>query len=389
MEKLVTSQFKLGIIGGGQLGKMLSLAASNWDVKTYILDPDDQCPAAPCSTQVVVGDPQNFDDVYRFGQQVDMVTYELEAINTEALKRLKKEGTPVLPEPDTLEIIQDKGLQKRFFSDHEIPSSAYSLFNDKAEILSALDRGDLAFPFVQKLRRGGYDGRGVSLIRSQAELEHLFDAPSVVEDLVAIDKEISVIAARNQQGEVKCFPVAEMEFNEQANLVELLICPSPIGNDIHQRAEAIAFQVIESLEMTGLLAIEMFLDTSGRLWVNEVAPRPHNSGHHTIESVVTSQYEQLLRSIFGFPLGSTRIKMPSAMINLLGEPNIEGPVKYEGLSQCMSEEGVKIHLYGKKITRPFRKMGHITILAQTIEEARAKAKTVQQHLKVTSWKSQS
>ncbi len=387
MEKLVTSQFKLGIIAGGQLGKMLSLAASNWDVKTYILDKDLHCPAAPCSTEVIVGDPLNFDDVYQFGQQVDMVTYELEAINTDALKKLVLEGHPVLPEPEALEVIQDKGLQKSFFSDHDIPTSSYTLFTNKTEIEEAINAGSLSFPFVQKLRTGGYDGRGVSIIKSQADFEKIFDAPSVVEDLVPIQSEISVIAARNPQGEVKCFPVAEMEFNEQANLVELLVCPSRIDSDIQNEAATIASHVIDSLKLTGLLAIEMFVDASNKLWVNEVAPRPHNSGHHTIESIVTSQYEQLLRAIFGFPLGSTHIKMPSAMINLLGEPGVEGPVKYEGLSQCMEEEGVKVHLYGKKTTKPFRKMGHITILAPTLEEAKAKAQTVKSKLKVTSWKS--
>ena len=387
MGKLVTSQFKLGIIAGGQLGKMLSLAASNWDVKTYILDKDLHCPAAPCSTEVIAGDPLNFDDVYQFGQRVDMVTYELEAINTDALKKLVLEGRPVLPEPEALEVIQDKGLQKSFFSDHDIPTSNYTLFSNKTEIEAAITAGSLSFPFVQKLRKGGYDGRGVSIISSQADLERIFDAPSIVEDPVPIQSEISVIAARNPHGEVKCFPVAEMEFNEQANLVELLVCPSTIDSNIQDEAVAIASHLIDSLKLTGLLAIEMFLDTSNKLWVNEVAPRPHNSGHHTIESIVTSQYEQLLRAIFGFPLGSTHIKMPSAMINLLGEPGVEGPVKYEGLSQCMEEEGVKVHLYGKKTTKPFRKMGHITILAPTLEEAKAKAKSVKSKLKVTSWKS--
>ena len=387
MEKLVTSEFKLGIIAGGQLGKMLSLAASNWDVKTYILDKDLHCPAAPCSTEVFAGDPLNFDDVYQFGQRVDMVTYELEAINTDALKKLVLEGRPVLPEPEALEVIQDKGLQKSFFSDHDIPTSSYTLFSNKNEIEAAITAGSLSFPFVQKLRKGGYDGRGVSIISSQTDLERIFDAPSIVEDLVPIQSEISVIAARNPLGEVKCFPVAEMEFNEQANLVELLVCPSTIDSSIQDEAVAIASHLIDSLKLTGLLAIEIFLDTSNQLWVNEVAPRPHNSGHHTIEGIVTSQYEQLLRAIFGFPLGSTHIKTPSAMINLLGEPGVVGPVKYEGLSQCMEEEGVKVHLYGKKTTKPFRKMGHMTILAPTLEEAKAKAKSVKSKLKVTSWKS--
>ena len=234
----------------------------------------------------------------------------------------------------------------------------------------------------KKLRRGGYDGRGVAIIRSEADA--LLPGPSVVEDLVDLANEISVIAARNASGEVKCFPVAEMDFNPDANLVELLVCPSSLDEALQAKAEAIAVQVINAFELVGLLAIEMFVDTAGKIWVNESAPRPHNSGHHTIESLVTSQYEQQLRAIFGLPLGSTRIKTPSAMINLLGDPGVAGPVRYEGLSDCMGEEGIKIHLYGKTETRPFRKMGHITILAQSVDEAKAKAERIKNRLHITS-----
>jgi 5-(carboxyamino)imidazole ribonucleotide synthase len=389
MEQLVTSEFKLGIIGGGQLGKMLTLAASTWDVKTYILDQDKNCPASSSCTRFIKGDPRDFDDVYKFGQQVDMITYEMEAINIEALKKLKGEGKRIAPEPETLEIIQDKGLQKEFFETNAIPTSSFSLFENQAEVLAAIEAGTISYPFVQKVRKGGYDGRGVSVIQSEADHNKLFDSPSVVEDMVEIAKEVSVIAARNEDNEIKCFPVAEMEFNEQANLVELLICPSSIGPELEQEAEAIARKVVSTFNMTGLLAIELFLDKAGKLWVNEVAPRPHNSGHHSIESIITSQYEQLLRAIFNIPLGSTRLKMPSAMINLLGEPGFQGPVKYEGLNESMKVEGVKIHLYGKRITKPFRKMGHITILAPTIEDAKAKAEIVKQTLKVKSWNNQS
>jgi len=389
MEQLVTSEFKLGILGGGQLGKMLTQAASNWDVKTYILDQDKNCPASSSCTFYMKGNPNDFDDVYQFGQQVDMITFEMEAINIEALKKLKEEGKRICPDPETLETIQDKGLQKEFFFANDIPSPSFSLYEDKQAVLDSLEAGALSHPFVQKLRKGGYDGRGVSLIRSVADHDKLFDAPSVVEDMVAIEKEISVVAARNENGEIRCFPVAEMEFNEQVNLVELLICPSSIGPELEQRAEAIATKVISTFNMTGLLAIELFLDLDGKLWVNEVAPRPHNSGHHSIESIITSQYEQLLRAIFKLPLGSTRLKMPSAMINLLGEPGYEGPVKYEGLSEAMEIEGVKIHMYGKHITKPFRKMGHITILSQTVDEAKAKAEKVKQTLKVKSWNNHS
>lgn len=384
MEKLVTSQFKLGIIAGGQLGKLLALAASNWDVKTYILDNAPHCPASSCCTAFVQGDPMSYEDIITLGRQVDMITYEMEAINVDALRQLKAEGIPVHPDPESLAIIQDKGLQKEFYSEHGIPSPAYRLFEDDQAIRVAVAEGNLEFPFVQKLRRGGYDGRGVALIRSLADLPLLLPGPSLVEDLVDLEAEISVIAARNPSGEIKCFPVSEMEFNAEANLVELLICPSSIDPKFQDLAVSIGEQVIEAFKLVGLLAIEMFVDKSGEIWVNEVAPRPHNSGHHTIESMVTSQYEQQLRAIFDFPLGSTRIKLPSAMINLLGEPEMEGPVRYEGMNECMREEGVKIHLYGKTTTRPFRKMGHVTILASTVDQARAKAELIKKQLRVVT-----
>ena len=385
MEQLVTSEFKLGIIAGGQLGKMLVLAASNWDVKTFVMDSDEHCPASTCCSIFVKGSQLNFDDVIRFGNRVDMITFEIENVNIEALKKLKSEGKKIFPDPDTLEIIQDKGLQKEFYQNHNIPSPQFSLFENKNEIVKATEAGTLTFPFVQKLRKGGYDGKGVAIIRSQNDIKNVLPGSSVIEKLVEIHKEISVIAARNKKGEIKCFPVVEMEFNEGANLVEKLICPSSLNKKIITRANEIAVHLISSFEMCGLLAVEMFVDKTNNVWVNEVAPRPHNSGHHTIESVITSQFEQLLRAIFNFPLGSTQIKMPSVMINLLGEPDYEGAVRYEGLTECMGIEGVKIHLYGKKKTKPFRKMGHVTILSTTIEEAKMKAMIVKQKLKVKSW----
>jgi len=384
MEQLVTSDFKLGIIAGGQLGKMLVLAASNWDVKTFVLDTDDHCPASTCCTQFVKGNQLDYDAVIRFGGMVDMITFEIENVNIEALQQLKSEGKKIFPDPDALAIIQDKGLQKEFYKNNKIPSPDFFLFKNKDEIIAATERGTITFPFVQKLRKGGYDGKGVAVIRSQRDVSNLLEGASLVEKLIDIQTEISVIVARNRKGEITCFPVAEMEFNE-ANMVEKLICPASLNENIIQQANAIATQLIASFNLCGLLAVEMFVDKNNMVWVNEIAPRPHNSGHHTIESVITSQYEQLLRAIFNFPLGSTQLKMPSVMINLLGEPNYEGPVKYEGLTECMAIEGVKIHLYGKKITKPFRKMGHVTILATSIEEAKEKAGIVKQKLKVKSW----
>lgn len=384
MEQLVTSDFKLGIIAGGQLGKMLVLAASNWDVKTCILDTDEHCPASTCCTQFVKGNQLDYDTVIRFGCMVDMITFEIENVNIEALQKLKAQGKKIFPDPDALAIIQDKGLQKEFYKNNKIPSPQFFLFKNKAEIIVASQAGEITFPFVQKLRKGGYDGKGVSIIHSRNHLKNLLEGPSLVEKLIEIQTEISVIVARNLKGEIKCFPVVEMEFNE-ANLVEKLVCPSSLNEKILQQANEIATQLIASFNLCGILAVEMFVDKNNVVWVNEIAPRPHNSGHHTIESVITSQYEQLLRAIFNFPLGSTQLKMPSIMINLLGEPNYEGPVKYEGLTDCLGIEGVKIHLYGKKITKPYRKMGHVTILATSIEEAKKKAGIVKQKLKVKSW----
>jgi 5-(carboxyamino)imidazole ribonucleotide synthase len=385
MEKLVTSDFRLGIIAGGQLGKMLVLAASNWDVKTYILDKDEHCPAATSCTHFIKGDPLNETDVYEFGKQVDMITFEIESVNIEALEKLKSEGKEINPDPGCLRIIQDKGLQKQFYEEQGIPSPAYRFFENSRDILAAVSNGNLTLPFVQKLRKGGYDGRGVAVIKTAKDLEGLLEGASVVEEMVRVRKEISVIAARNKKGEVGCFPVVEMEFNEQANLVERLICPSAVSDEVRIRAEELAVQTISALNLVGVLAVELFVDENDKVWVNESAPRPHNSGHHSIESVITSQFEQHLRAIFNFSLGSTHLKLPAVMINLLGEPGYEGLVKYEGLTESMGIEGVKLHLYGKKNTKPFRKMGHVTILAGTIEEAKIKADIVKQKIKVKSW----
>ena len=385
MEKLVTSEIKLGIIAGGQLGKMLVLAASNWNVNTYVMDKDDHCPASSSCTFFFKGDPLNFDDVYEFGHLVDILTLELENVNVEALKKLKNEGKKVYPDPQKLEIIQDKGLQKQFYEKIGVPSPSFRLYKDKQEIINSINNGKLSYPFVQKLRKGGYDGKGVAIINSKDDLEILLEGASEVEDYIEIDKEISAIVARNERGEVKCHPTVEMEFNPKANLVEKLICPSTLPAEIEKEAEDIAIKIITELNLYGILAVEMFVDKNKKVWVNEIAPRTHNSGHHTIESAITSQFEQQLRAIFNLPLGSTHLKLPAVMINLLGEPGFEGKVKYGGLTECMAIEGVKIHLYGKKITKPFRKMGHVTVLAPTIDEAKSKADFVKQKMKVMSW----
>lgn len=382
MEKLVIAGFKLGIIAGGQLGKLLALAASNWDVKTYVLDADEHCPATDVCTQHIRGNHLDFETVYQFGKQVDLLTFEIENVNIEALRKLKAEGKRIVPDPEILAVIQDKGLQKQFYKHNDIPTADFRLFENKTAIQEAIAEEDIQLPFVQKSRRGGYDGRGVAVIQQEGDLPLLLDGPSLIEAQVNIDRELSVIVARNHNGEVKSFPVVDMVFNPDANLVEKLLCPAEIPQSIENEAIQLAEKLISALNMSGLLAVEFFLDKAGKLWVNEVAPRPHNSGHHTIESIITSQYEQMLRAIFNFPLGSTAIKMPSVMINLLGEAGYEGPVHYEGLTESLAIEGVKVHLYGKRFTRPYRKMGHVTILAQSLLDASRKADQVRNILKV-------
>lgn len=385
MEKFVTSNLKLGIITGGQLGKMLIQEASKWDMTTYVLDPDDHCPASGIASVCVQGSRHDFEAVYQFGKQVDLLTFEIESVNIEALYQLKAEGLTIVPDPAILALIQDKGLQKDFYRQHHIPTAAYQRYETKEEIIEAIAAQQLNTPFVQKLRRGGYDGRGVSVIHSPHDMGSFLDGASVVEEKVDIDKEIAVIAARNKRGDIACFPPVEMVFDSQANLVERLVCPSGISPELSHKAEMIAATLIEKLDMAGLLAVEFFVDKQGHILVNEAAPRPHNSGHHTLESVLTSQFEQHLRAILNLPLGSTRLKMAAVMLNLLGEAGHNGPVKYEGLTESLAIEGVNIHIYGKQVTRPARKMGHVTIVSPTMADALAKADKVKPLIKVTAW----
>jgi len=385
MEKLVISNLKLGIIAGGQLAKMLIQEASKWDLTTFVLDEEENCPAGGIASFFVKGNPSDYHSVYRFGKMVDVLTFEIENINIDALKQLKSEGLRISPDPEILELIQDKGLQKEFYLKNNIPTSPVKLFTNSSEINISINNHETSFPFVQKLKKGGYDGKGVAVINNKSELHKLLQGESIVEDKIEITKEISVIAARNLKGEIKCYPVVEMIFNPNANLLDKLICPATITHEQNERAIQIATSIIEELNMTGLLAVEFFIDRNGDVIVNESAPRPHNSGHHTIESVITSQFEQHLRAILNLPLGSTRLKMPAVMVNILGSESFEGAVRYEGLTESMAIEGVKIHLYGKKITRPFRKMGHATILSSDLESALIKADKVKQLIKVKSW----
>ncbi len=378
-------QTKVGVLGGGQLGKMLALAAGNWHLPIFFLDESKDFPAGPYATGFTEGSFKNYDDVYRFGEEMDVLTIEIEHVNTDALLALEKEGKKIYPQPSKLNIIKDKGLQKQFYQERNLPTSRFRLFENGKDIAKSIENQELKFPFVQKSRTAGYDGRGVAIIRSEADLKtKLLPEASVVEDLVDIQKELAVIVARNERGDVAAFPAVEMEFNPEANLVEFLLCPAQIDPKIEQEAENLAKAVIEAFDLCGLLAVELFLTTDNQLLINEVAPRTHNSGHHTIDSCYTSQFEQHLRSILNLPLGSTKMKSPSVMVNLLGAEGFTGSVFYEGLAKCLEIEGVKPHIYGKSTTKPFRKMGHVTVLGKTVETARDKATQVQQLLRVIS-----
>ncbi len=370
----------IGILGGGQLGKMLIQCGINYNLNISVLDPDKNAPCKHLVNKFVNGNLTDFETVYKFGKDKDLVTIEIENVNTEALKKLESEGVQVYPQPHIIEMIQDKGMQKMFYQRNNIPSPDFFLTENKEQIAKYAS----FFPFFQKLRKGGYDGKGVIKLVSPHHLEKAFDNPSVLERLVDFEKEISVIVARNKNGEIKCFPVVECEFNPQANLVEFLFSPANIKKQTEREAIAIATELIEKLNMVGLLAVEMFLTKDGKVLVNEIAPRVHNSGHHTIEANITSQFEQFWRAILNLPLGDTAIVKPGVMINLLGDFGYEGKAKYDGLEDALKFSGVYIHLYGKLITKPFRKMGHITITDNDITKAVQKAKTVKKLIKVIS-----
>ena len=378
---MINTDFKLGILGGGQLGKMLALAAGNWDLPIWSMDTSATFPAAPYSTKFIEGNFNNYDDVYNFGKQVDVLTIEIEHVNTDALLQLEKEGVKVHPSPAKLNIIKDKGLQKQFYVEQNLPTSEFTLYAGAEEMRAAVKNGTLQLPFVQKSRDGGYDGKGVAVIKNEQDLaEKLMPVPSMVEPLVDIEKELAVVVARNEDGEVRAFPTVEMEFNQVANLVEYLICPANISQEIEDKALEIAMKTIAAYDICGLLAVELFLTKSGEILINEVAPRPHNSGHHTIDSCYTSQFQQHLRAVLNWPLGETKMKTPSVMVNLLGAEGYTGQAHYEGLHDVMALPGVNLHLYGKTLTKPYRKMGHATILGENTVEAKKIAKEVQSKL---------
>jgi 5-(carboxyamino)imidazole ribonucleotide synthase len=373
---------KIGVLGGGQLGRMLVEAGIPLSLDINILDESIEFPAAGICSRFYQGNFSDYDDVLQFGMAMDIITVEIESVNTDALKTLQQHGKAVYPQAEVLELINDKGLQKLFYQKHDLPTSKFKLYENKAEVLAAIDRGALSLPFVQKIRKGGYDGRGVSVINEVTDFSLLFDAPSVVEEKVAIAKEMAVIVARSVKGEVKAYPMVEMDFHPTANLVESLFCPSTLGPEIEQEAQNIAIALAEKLGIVGLLAVELFLDNTNQILINEMAPRPHNSGHHTIEACDTSQFEQLLRAILDLPLGSTSLLRPAVMINLLGEEGYSGKAHYQGLAEALAIPGVYPHIYNKKITKPNRKMGHLTVMHQDLKTARETAASLQKQIKV-------
>ena len=375
---------KLGILGGGQLGKMLLYYTQQWNIKTHVLDPDEFAPAKLACDVFVKGNLMDYETVLNFGRKVNILTIEIENVNVDALFDLKKEGVKVYPQPEVIKTIQNKSSQKDFYKKNNIPTSNYRKYSDLESLKNDVAKGKLSFPFVWKSSMMGYDGFGVSVIRKNKDLEKLSNCMCIIEDFIPFKTEISVIVARREHGEIKEYPSFEMEFHPAANQVEYVISPARISNDIEIRAKNLAIKVSELYKHVGLLAIEMFLTETGEILVNEAAPRPHNSGHVTIESSFTNQFEQHIRAILNLPLGKTEIKIPGVMVNLVGKKSHSGSVLYKNIDQILAIDGVTPHIYGKKETRPYRKMGHITIINNSLDKARSIAEEVKSIIEVIS-----
>lgn len=371
---------KIAVLGGGQLGLMMIRSAIDFNIEVAILDPNPEAPCQKLAASFEVGDLNDFDTVYNFGKKYDLITIEIEQVNTQALQKLSDEGKKVYPQPHIIEMIQDKRIQKQFYKEHNIPTADFILTENLDDVLTKAD----FLPAVNKVGKGGYDGKGVQLMREVSDLQKGFDAPGLMEKLIDFEKEISVIVARNEQGEIKAFPPVELVFHPTANLVEYLLAPAQIESIIAQRAIEIATNLTEGLGMVGLLAVEMFVTKDGAVLVNEIAPRTHNSGHQSIESNMTSQFEQHLRAILNWPLGDTSLIISSAMINLLGQEGHTGPAICQGLEEVLEVAGCHMHLYGKKMTKPFRKMGHVTIRDKNMHQLMNKIDFVKKTIKFIS-----
>lgn len=371
---------KVGILGGGQLGRMLLQAAANYVVETYVLENDDECPAAHLCNHFVKGDIKDFETVYHFGKGLDAITIEIESVNVEALEKLESEGVRVYPKPSAINTIKNKISQKQYYKDHEIPTSEYIITNSLAELNNALHM----LPAVHKIGEGGYDGKGVQIIRNETDVEKAFDAPAVLEKAVNIKMEIAVIVAVNDKGETALYPPTEMLFDPILNLLDYQVCPAQIPQKVLWKAEAIALTVARNFKSAGLFAVELFVDTNDEVLVNETAPRVHNSGHHTIEAHFSSQYDMLWRIILGYPLGNTAAILPSAIVNLLGAEGYNGNAFYEGLEDVLKIDNAFVHLYGKKQTKPGRKMGHVTVMSKDRTDLMHKANKIKHTLRVVS-----
>lgn len=384
MVNYFSSDFKLGILGGGQLGKMMLYETRKYDIQTLVLDPSEEAPCKISANYFEQGDLMDYDTVLNFGRKADVVTFEIEGVNIDALKKLESEGIKTYPSADTLEKIQNKAIQKNFYKQKNIPTATFEVFKSTEELKNAVAAGKTSLPFVWKSATGGYDGKGVAVIKKETDLQDLPDGECIAEEMIPFKNELAVIVARNPSGEMKTYPVVEMEFHPTANQVEYVICPARIDHKVAERARKLAEQVSEAFNHVGLLAVEMFQTREDKILVNEVAPRPHNSGHYSIEASYTNQFEQHIRAILNLPLGSTDSKAGGIMVNLVGAEGHEGKVLYQNIEEIMRLEGVTPHIYGKKITRPFRKMGHVTIVNKDLGEARKIAEKVKNSIQVIS-----
>ncbi len=384
MSYFSTTKFKLGILGGGQLGKMLLAETQKLDINTFVLENSADAPCAAITNNFVIGDWKNFEDVYHFGRDKNVITVEIEHVNLKALEVLEKEGVKIHPQPSVLKIIQNKGVQKDFFKKNEINTATYKRYTSKTELIHA----NLEFPCIWKAETMGYDGNGVRKLNCTQDIKNLSDVPCIIEELIPFTKELAVIVARNVDGEIKTFPTVEMEFNQYNNQVEFVLCPATISEEIDKKAQEIALKTAKSFKQIGLLAVELFLTKDHRILVNEVAPRPHNSGHYSIEASYTNQFEQHLRAILNLPLGCTKNKLPAVMYNLSGSKNAYGNVRYKNMEQILKFKGVTPHIYGKKTVKPNRKMGHVTVVNSALSEAKKIAIQVKNTIEVTGDKKQ-
>ncbi|MBP2830974.1 5-(carboxyamino)imidazole ribonucleotide synthase [Aquimarina sp. U1-2] len=382
MTNFFSSDFKLGILGGGQLGKMMLYDTRKYDIQTHVLDPNPEAPCKIACDHFQQGSLMDYETVYNFGKKVDVLTFEIETVNTKALAKLEREGKTIYPSSKTLEIIQNKGNQKLFYQDHHIPTAKFRRFSNKAHLTEGITDYRIKLPFVWKSTQGGYDGKGVSVVKTGADVAKLPDVECIAEEMIDFKNELAVIVVRSVSGEIKTYPVVEMEFHPVANQVEYVICPARISDKIASKAIEVAKKVSKKFEHVGVLAVEMFQTKDDEILVNEVAPRPHNSGHYSIEASYTNQFEQHIRAILDLPLGATESKVGGIMVNLVGAEGYNGDVLYKNIDKIMKLPGVTPHIYGKKHTRPFRKMGHVTIVHKQIDEARKIAEQVKNTIKV-------